>query len=167
MDMRVIKNEKRLCPCCMEEHEVKTVLLVEQGIFKNKKVEYEASYLFCDVADELYMDERQMLDNDVRLKDAYRKKEGLLTSAEIRDIRVKYGISQDDLCILLDWEEGTITRYESYQVQVRAHDTILRKIDKDPEWLLLLLDGAKESLSADSYQKCLKAATSLSKENQK
>lgn len=35
----------------MEEHEVKTVLLVEQGIFKNKKVEYEASYLFCDVAD--------------------------------------------------------------------------------------------------------------------
>ena len=27
MDMKIMKSEKRLCPCCMEEHEVKTVLV--------------------------------------------------------------------------------------------------------------------------------------------
>ena len=33
---------------------------------------------------------QQMQENDIRLKDAYRKAEGLLTSAEIIDIGAKY-----------------------------------------------------------------------------
>lgn len=86
MNMKIIKSEKRLCLCCMEEHEVKTVLIMEQTTLKNKQVEYEALYSFCDVAKELYMDEQQMQDNDIRLKDAYRRSEGLLTFAEISAI---------------------------------------------------------------------------------
>ena len=93
MDMKVVKSKKKLCPCCMEEHEVKTILMKEQATFKNSKLEYEALYWYCDATDELYMDERQMKENDICLKDAYRKKEGLLTSDQIRDIRAKYGIS--------------------------------------------------------------------------
>lgn len=165
MDMKIVKSEKCLCTCCMEEHEVKTVLVEENATFKNVKVIYDASYLYCDVAEELYMDEQQMQDNDVRLKNAYRKAEGLLTSAEISDIRAKYGISQSDLCILLGWGGKTITRYESHQVQDRAHDTILKKIDQDPEWFLALLNDAKKNLSAESYQKYLDIATSLYEEN--
>ena len=79
--MRTLKSEKRVCICCMEEHEVKTVLVEEEAIFKNVKVNYNASYLYCDVADELYMDEQQMRENDIRLKEAYQKAELLLTSA--------------------------------------------------------------------------------------
>lgn len=80
MDMKIIKSEKRICSCCMEEHEVKTVRVMDHTTFKNHIVDYEASYLFCELAKEFYMDEQQMQDNDIRLKDAYRKKEGLLTS---------------------------------------------------------------------------------------
>lgn len=72
MDMKIIKSEKCLCTCCMEEHEVKTVLVKEQSIFKKVKVEYEASYSYCDVVEALYMNEYQMQQNDVRLKDVYR-----------------------------------------------------------------------------------------------
>lgn len=165
MDMKIVKKEKCLCTCCMEEHEVKTVLVEENATFKNTKVKYDAYYLYCDVAEELYMDEQQMQDNDVRLKDAYRKAEGLLTSAEISDIRAKYGISQSDLCILLGWGGKTITRYESHQVQDKAHDTILKKINQDPEWFLALLGDAKKNLSVESYQKYLDIATSLYEEN--
>ena len=100
MDMKTIKSEKRLCTCCMEEHEVKTVLVREYATFKNVKVMYDASYLYCDIADELYMDEQQMQENDIKLKDAYRREEGLLTSTQISGIREKYNISQRDLCIL-------------------------------------------------------------------
>ena len=124
MDMKIIKKEKRLCTCCMEEHEVKTVLVKDRATFKNLKVDYDASYLYCDAADELYMDGQQMQENDMRLKDAYRRAEGLLTSAEISGIRAKYGISQSDFCTLLGWGGKTITRYESHQVQDKAHDTI-------------------------------------------
>ena len=166
MDMKIIKNEKRLCTCCMEEHEVKTVLVNDQATFKNVNVAYNASYLYCDAAKELYMDEQQMQENDVRLKDAYRKVEGLLTSAEICGIRAKYGISQSDLCILLGWGGKTITRYEGHQVQDRAHDTILKKIDRDPEWFLSLLNDARTNLSGESYRKYLDAATALFEEEQ-
>ena len=166
MDMKILKSEKRLCTCCMEEHEVKTVLVKERATFKNAKVDYDATYLYCDVAEELYMDEQQMQENDVRVKDAYRESEGLLTSAEISAIRAKYGISQSDLCVLLGWGGKTITRYESHQVQDMAHDTILKKIDHDPEWFLSLLNDAKENLSAESYQKYLGAATALYEKDQ-
>ena len=80
MNMKIVKNEKCLCACCMEEHEVKTVLVNEQSTFKNIKVNYDATYMYCDVADEFYMDEQQMQENSVRLKNAYRKAEGLCTS---------------------------------------------------------------------------------------
>ena len=52
MDMKIIKSEKRLCTCCMEEHEVKTVLVEEQMTFKNVKVAYKATYFYCDAAEE-------------------------------------------------------------------------------------------------------------------
>ena len=138
----------------------------EQITFKNSKLEYEALYWYCDATDELYMDEWQMKENDICLKDAYRKKEGLLTSSQIRDIRAKYGISQGDLCLLLGWGGKTITRYESHQVQDKAHDTILKKIGNDPEWFLSLHNDAKANLSPESYQKYLKAATVLFKKDQ-
>ena len=166
MNMKIIKSEKRLCTCCMEEHEVKTVLVMDHATFKNTGVDYEASYLFCDLAEELFMDEQQMQDNDIRMKDSYREKEGLLTSAQISGIRAKYGISQRDLCVLLGWGGKTITRYESHQVQDKAHDTILKKIDQDPEWFLSLLNEAKNSLSAEAFHKYMEAATSLYEEEQ-
>lgn len=166
MNMKMIKSEKRFCTCCMEEHEVKTVLVPEQTTFKNVKIGYEASYLYCDVAGELYMDEQQMQENDIRLKDAYRREQGFLTSSEICNIRSKYRISQGDFCILLGWGGKTITRYEGHQVQDKAHDTILKKIDRDSEWFLSLLNDARESLEVEAYQKYLDAATALYEKNQ-
>ena len=74
MDKKIIKTEKRLCPCCMEEHDVKTVIVNETSAFKDTKVEYGACYLYCDKADEYYMDEHQIRNNGMSLKNAYRKK---------------------------------------------------------------------------------------------
>ena len=71
--MIIFKSEEKLCMCCMEEHDVKTVLVEEQTTFKNTKIKYEASYLYCDLAEELYMDEQQMTENYIRIKEAYGK----------------------------------------------------------------------------------------------
>ncbi|WP_244094668.1 type II TA system antitoxin MqsA family protein [Dorea formicigenerans] len=100
------------------------------------------------------------------MKDTYRKKEGFLTSSDIRNIREKYGISQSDLCMLLGWGGKTITRYESHQVQDKAHDTILKKIDQDLEWFLSLLNDAKDNISSEAYRKYLETATTLYEEDQ-
>ena len=155
MDFEVIKSDLRLCSCCMEEHEVKTVRFMDHVTFKNKTVNHIAEYYYCDNADELFADETQLSENDSRMKDSYRKDVGLLTSEEIANIRSKYGISQSDLCTLLDWGGKTIARYENHQVQDKAHDAILRKLDSDPAWFLDLLHKSKDSFSTASYQKYL------------
>ena len=159
--MEIIKKEYRLCPCCMEEHEVETVRVLETNIFKNQKIQYEATYDYCRQADELYAVEGMISTNDNVMKDAYRKQVGLLTSQEICEIRRKYSIGQTDLATILGWGGKTITRYESHQVQDVAHDTILRKIDDDPEWFLQLLDKSKEKFVPQVYQKYKSKAESI------
>lgn len=159
--MKILKTERRLCTCCMEEHDVSEVVIKEETVFKEEKVAYEACYMYCDAEETLYANEEQLDFNDRHMKDAYRKSVGLLTSSDICSVRKKFGISQKDLCILLGWGEKTITRYESHQVQDRAHDSILRKLEADPEWLLALLNGAKNNLPHDSYQKYLENAMIL------
>jgi len=166
MDMKVIHSEKCLCTSCMEEHEVKTVKILEKMTFKNVPVVYEATYFYCENSEELFMDESQMRINNVAMKDAYRKAQGILTSEEIIAIRNKYGITQKDLCLILGWGAKTITRYESYQIPDRAHDTILKKIADDPKWFLDLLDYEKNVFSDAEYNKYFRVATLLCEQEQ-
>ncbi len=145
----------------MEEHDVQTIEVTEKNVFKGTSVEFKAEYAYCDRADETYAEEQQFSANDISMKNAYREKLGLLTSHQIAAIRARYGISQSDLCLLLGWGGKTITRYESHQVQDIAHDTILRKLDSDPEWFLQLLQAEKDALSAASFAKYSEAGIAL------
>lgn len=163
---KIIKREHVLCECCMEEHEVLTVETLEKNIFKGVEVEYKAIYKYCDKADEYFESDDMIAINDIAMKNDYRKKNNLLTSDEICNIRAKYGISQSDLCLLLGWGAKTITRYETHQVQDNAHDTILKKINSDPDWFITLLNESKDDLSEASYKKYFENATKLFEEAQ-
>lgn len=164
--MEILRTANMRCLCCMEEHAVQIIRVLEHNVFKNVPVDYFAEYYYCDQADETYADEQQISLNDIAMKNAYRERMGLLTSHQIMEIRTKYGISQSDLCLLLGWGAKTITRYESHQVQDVAHDTILRKLDSDPEWFLQLLHAEKELLSDASYAKYLETGTVLFEQDQ-
>ncbi len=157
----IIHTENKLCPCCMEEHDVQTVLVDAHEIFKDESVDYKAEYFYCNQADEYYTDEAMCSQNDIRMKDAYREANGLLTSEDIREIRSKYGISQKDFCILLGWGEKTITRYEGHQVQDKAHDAILKKLDQDPEWFLQLLVESERNFPQKVFQEYRERANAL------
>lgn len=159
--MEIIRKECKLCLCCMEKHEVSYIRVKEKNIFKGQEVEYEAIYEYCDKADEVISSEEMTTINDLSFKNAYRKKVGLLETSQICAIRQKYGISQTDLAILLNWGEKTITRYETHQVQDAAHDTILRKIDEDPEWYLNLLKNNEDKFSPSAYLKYFETARQL------
>lgn len=164
--MEVIKKEKRLCSCCMEEHDVMIVREEEHTIFKNQPIDYYAVYEYCDRADEYQATEEMISDNDLAMKDAYRTSMKLLTTEQIVEIRRNYQISQNDLANLLGWGGKTLTRYESHQVQDVAHDTILRKIDDDPEWFLEILEDRKERFAEKLYLRYRDAALKLFEQNQ-
>ena len=151
--MRIINSENRFCVSCMEEHKVDTVQREEFEKINGKEVVFIATYAYCSNTDELKETEELIRANNLAVKDAYRKKVGLLTSEEIKRIREKYGFSQKDFSKILNWGETTITRYENHQIQDRAHDDILRKIDSDPKWLLEMLNRSKAMLSSKAYNK--------------
>lgn len=78
--MKILAREYMLCPCCMEEHEVQTVLVNERTVFQNIPVDFEATYTYCNLADTFYEDEAQMLENDGKLKESYKGKASVLTA---------------------------------------------------------------------------------------
>ena len=151
--MRKIKSENKLCLMCMEEHEVETIEIEDREIYKGVEVSFDSIFEYCSNSDEYIETEEMIRNNSLAMKDAYRKKVGLLTSNEIIDIRDKYKVSQKDFSDILDWGKATITRYENHQVQDRVHDDVLRKIDLDPKWFLEMLERSKSRISEKAYQK--------------
>lgn len=157
----VLRKEKGLCICCMEEHEIQYVRFKESTTYNDVPVEFEVECFYCDKAEEYYEEEGMLNKNMLAMKDAYRKATKLLTSSEIIDIRSKYNISQTNLSNVLGWGGKTITRYESHAVQDMAHDLILRKIDSDPAWFIEILDTGKERLTEAAYKRCRTYATGV------
>jgi len=51
--IKELKSENKLCLLCMEEHEVKTVEILETEMVKEKEVQFKAIYEYCERADEL------------------------------------------------------------------------------------------------------------------
>ena len=156
--MKVLRSEKRLCLSCMKEHIIDIIETEEQETFNGAKVNFKAVYEYCSNTDEYLETEQMIKANGLAVKDAYRKVVGLLTSDEIRHIRDKYCVSQKEFSEILDWGKATITRYENHQIQDRAHDDILRKIDSDPKWFLEMLERAKRKISPKLYVKYYNAA---------
>lgn len=150
--MKIIRNEHKLCLGCIEEHNISIVELEEKTIFKGVRVNFTALYEYCSKTDEYFEPEDMIRANTLAVKDAYRKRMGLLTSSEIKNIREKYSISQKDFSEILDWGGATVTRYENHQVQDRAHDDILRKIDSDPKWLLEMVIRADQKRPKKAFQ---------------
>ena len=149
--MRILNSEHRLCISCMKEHSIDIIETEEQVTFKDIKVKFNATYEYCENTDEYLETEDMIRANSLAVKDAYRREVGLLTSDEIKNIREKYNISQKEFSEILNWGKATITRYENHQVQDRAHDDILRKIDSDPKWFLEMLERSKERISPKMY----------------
>lgn len=151
--MKILSCEKKFCTSCMKDHDVDIVEIEENVTFKDVNVKFNAIYEYCSNTDELIETEDMVRLNGLSMKDAYRKEVGLLTSYEIRKIREKYKISQKELSEILNWGMATITRYENHQIQDRAHDDILRRIDSDPKSFLDILERSRDRISQKNYYK--------------
>ena len=156
--MEVLRKEKKLCLSCMQEHPIDIVKVEEHEMFRGVKVRFHSIYEYCPYTDEYSETEEMIRANGLAVKDAYRKELSLLTSDEIKKKREKYCISQKDFSEVLNWGAATITRYENHQIQDRAHDDILRKINEDPSWFIEMLKRAEGKISPKKYAEYLKNA---------
>lgn len=132
--MKKLNSTVKFCPICLKKHEITRVEMNQSDVFLNQEISYDARYDYCDITNQFWSDQELLKDNSIRLKDAYRMANGLLTSEQIIAIRKKYKISQELLSKVLGWGAKTITRYETVSIQDRVHDDVLRKIAEDPLW---------------------------------
>lgn len=76
--MKILKKERKMCISCMEEHEVFLIEVSETNVFKGQQVEYKAIYECCEHTEEYFATTDLITQNDIAMKNAYRKSKGLL-----------------------------------------------------------------------------------------
>lgn len=109
------------------------VKIKENVEYKNKKFDIELEYYYDEELEDYYTDVELANINLRKIRNEYRKINGLLKDFEIKRIREKYDLSQKDFALLLGFGEVTITRYESKTVQDVAQNEIIKNA-KDPEF---------------------------------
>ena len=150
------------CPICDKFHSLEQRKRITQAIVKDETVDYEEVYFLCPLSDE---DENEFVPaglmdkNLLNASDAYRQKNGLLTSYDISDIRGYYGLTQSDFSALLGWGDVTVTRYESKTIQDETYDRLMRMVYKNPMFALECIDKYKNRFVADKYTKIRKNIT--------
>ena len=98
----------------------------------------------------------------MRLYDAYKKHEGLLTIEEVKKIRQKYGMNQKEYALAIGVGEITVHRFENGSIQTDSVDAIMR-LSKDPDNMCNLLMINKKDLTEEQYQKFINVVAELQK----
>lgn len=130
----MLDKNKKYMGYCPEEQEVVPGYIVDgetEHIVAGVKVTAPSFHLVCKKCGAWLSSNEVERENDISIYDAYKKKVGLLTTYEIKEIRTKRGMSQRQLAKFLDIGEKDITRYENGSVQTRSIDNMIRLVGDD------------------------------------
>ncbi|QXE89962.1 type II toxin-antitoxin system MqsA family antitoxin [Geomonas subterranea] len=133
------------CPLCGGVLEAKAE--TEIFSYKGQNLEYD-NYIVheCLTCSEQFVGDKTMKESARRLRDFYREVDGLLTSSQIREIRLRLGLSQDAASELLGGGGKSFARYENCEVvQSLAMDHLLRLLDAKPENLDIIKAKGKQT----------------------
>jgi HTH-type transcriptional regulator/antitoxin MqsA len=87
----------------------------------------------CDECGEAIVDKTTLRESGRILKDFQRKVDGLLTAEEIKNIRKRLNLTQEEMAEILGGGLKSFARYETGQVcQSRGMDNLLRILDTYP-----------------------------------
>ena len=106
--------------------------------YKGQSFEYPNYVVYaCESCGEEIVDTKCMKESGRKIRDFYRKVDGLLTSDEIKRIRkFKLGLTQDDASKLIGGGPKSFCKYENCEViQSEAVDNLLRVLDLYPHTL--------------------------------
>ncbi|MBQ7327736.1 MAG: DUF4065 domain-containing protein [Clostridia bacterium] len=148
---KIINEEIIFCKECGMEHSVKLVQCETVAIIRDEKVTYTEQFYYCEQTEERFETSNQINSNLLAARDAYRVKNNLLTSLEIKEIRKKFDLTQEELSIVAGFGAKTVTRYETKQIQDESNDSILRMFNNDYNFALEQVQRQKDKLSTVRY----------------
>jgi len=151
------------CPICLSKMIKKTdeSLIVKYKTSNGVKdiLVKGLSYSICESCNEILYNPEELKLYETQLEKALeeeRKKEGLLSAKEIKSIRKKYDLTQEQLEKLLDIGPKNVAKWETYRSnQSKNIDRILRIMDKDPCFFVKLLNQVDIGSFKNVYDKNL------------
>lgn len=151
--IKILKKEIGFCSICSEEHELDLCEEMVPNLIKDERVFAIEHYYRCNKYDDenTFMTGEMWNEYLLNCLNAYRVKNDLLTSDDIKKIRNKYGVTQQELAFVLGLGEVTITRYETKQIQEVSNDNMLREINNNAILVLDLLKKNKFKFSEKRY----------------
>lgn len=96
------------------------------GEYASEKFVVETEAMVCARCDYTTLHASQIDEFTTKLADAYRAKHGLLTSKEIRAIRNRLGMSQEDFAKYLNVGPASVKRWELGKAQDKSSDELIR-----------------------------------------
>lgn len=141
-----MKNAKLFCQYCDLEGDIEYKRENITSNINGESIIIELDIPYCKSCG------AELSDNDLEdyrydlLYRAYREKRGLLHPEEIKELRVKYELSQRAFSRVLGFAESTINRYELGAIQDNTNNALI-KLSSNPENMLLLLEQNKKNLS--------------------
>lgn len=118
------------CPMC--DGTLRETTIAQDEEFKGVKLHVRVPGMRCDSCGYESINVTQVAEYNRRVADAYRKHEGLLTSAEVRAARERLEMSQQEFADYIGVGVASVKRWEWGQVQERSMDKLLRFLT-DPD----------------------------------
>lgn len=138
---------KMFCTECLSDQDIDIKFRPETITVRGEPIEVQSKAAICRNCGSEVLDS-SMADEVLKSAyDAYRKKHGLLSSDEIRQIRKSYGLSHRALASLLGWGLVTTQRYERGLIQDEAHDAILREMRDNPLFVFAQFEKRKNEMT--------------------
>lgn len=140
------------CPVCGKRHVVVRRQYTVSEYVKNTEVVYGKQVYYCEEENTEFVTEQLADKNEMELRECYRKKAGLLTASEIREIRDMYGVTQKEYSRLLGVGEATIQRYETKAIQDATYDMVMRATREHPWHSLEMIEKNRSSFDEKRYR---------------
>ena len=145
--------ETMTCLACGHES-LSPAVIVSRGERRGQSFEISVSGYKCSVCAFQTMDSIQSEEFTRRLSDAYRSANGLLTSDEIRSLRNRIQMTQQEFANFLPVGVASLRRWELGQIQDRAMDQLIR-LKTDPKAARL----NSQIVSGQAFEECLVSNT--------
>lgn len=130
---------EHFCPECLDYTNCIPIRVEESFIVKDEDITIEANYLRCLECEKNIPDFKLDEENFQKVYAEFRKRKNLLQPNEIKDIRIKYGLSQRKFARLIGWSHATLSRYETGALQSISHNNELVLL-QEPKNLLKIIE---------------------------
>ncbi len=131
---------------------VKEVIKDEVQTFRKEKYVVKSHYYVCEETNEEFTTTEQDSKTFEDLYSQYRKRHGIPTPQEIKDIRLSYGLNYTQITKILGFGTNQYKQYEDGQVPSESNGKLIQTI-KDKSNMLNLLKLSKDKFSEEELER--------------